>query len=355
MARLMIGSLRLSMALMLGAGSIVCWGGDEAGLNEPESASSTGGATQERMPGAEQSSSGESRAQPQDNAPKPDDEAALADAVRAGIVLKGMTKEQVTQARGAPNRKEVIPPDAELWHYHAGEVAFSDGKVSYVSLASKREAESERPRQSSASEETESNEPLSKSSAEQVAIPQIRVGDNYVYESVDPEHPDASISTRRTVTSTNGKVVLTSIMLNSKRAKPRNLHFDHEWNLVATRGVQNTGRDYSPPLKYYDFPLYPGKTWHQTTTETDIKTGAIRTHTVSGKVEQWETVSVPAGRFRGIKVILDTSLFDPSSGERINGSDISWYVPEVRRSVKSVTTGKGGSQRIIRLMSYDVR
>ncbi len=34
--------------------------------------------------------------------------------------------------------------------------------------------------------------------------------------------------------------------------------------------------------------------------------------------------------------------------------DTSWYVPEVRRSVKSDTTGKGGSERVIKLHWNDV-
>ena len=45
-----------------------------------------------------------------------------------------MTTEEVLSARGAPLRKESIPPDAELWHYAEGEVAFSQGQVTYVGL-----------------------------------------------------------------------------------------------------------------------------------------------------------------------------------------------------------------------------
>ena len=48
--------------------------------------------------------------------------------------------EQVLLARGDPVRKEMIPPDAELWYYADGEVAFSGGRVSYVSLESEPEA-----------------------------------------------------------------------------------------------------------------------------------------------------------------------------------------------------------------------
>jgi hypothetical protein len=156
------------------------------------------------------------------------------------------------------------------------------------------------------------------------------------------------------VTSTKGKVILSSINLDNKNAKARNLHFDREWNLIGTRNADNSGLDYSPPLKYFDFPLFPGKTWRQVTTETNIKTGASRSHTISGTVGQWEDVSVPAGTFRAIKIELQTELFNPGTGERIAGSDISWYVPEVRRSVKSLTTGKDGGRRVIQLVRYEL-
>jgi TPR repeat protein len=56
----------------------------------------------------------------------------IVDPLKAGPVVSGMTMEQVLSVRGAPTHKEVIPPDMELWHYPASEVAFQNGKVSYV-------------------------------------------------------------------------------------------------------------------------------------------------------------------------------------------------------------------------------
>jgi hypothetical protein len=60
--------------------------------------------------------------------------AEIADAILAGSVLKGMTMEEVMLARGEPLRTEVIPPDSALWYYADGEVAFAEGKASYVDL-----------------------------------------------------------------------------------------------------------------------------------------------------------------------------------------------------------------------------
>ncbi len=298
--------------------------------------------------------------QPEQAATADGQQAEFAEAIAAGTVLKQMSMEQVVQARGEPSQKEVIPPDAELWRYPEGEIAFSAGKVSYVSLAPKGKTPTVIPQRNDAVAPSAASEPASApdSGQPQVAAPSIAVGDTYVYESkalgAEASGPGSSLITRRTVTSSGRTVTMSSLVLRSKNAKPRNLYYDREWNLVKSRNTSGSGHDYSPALRYYDFPLYTGKTWRETTTETNIKTGAIRQHTLSGRVEGWEMVSVPAGTFRGIKVELQTELYDPSTGERIIGSDTSWYVPEVRRSVKSLMKGKAGKQRLIQLLSYEL-
>ena len=354
MSSLMIPRLTVSLALLLVAGSLLGQPaqGTEAGPSETAAPPSPSAQEGTATPG--QPAPSESPEQARRRELTAEHGAEIADAMLAGTVVKEMTMEQVLFLRGAPTRKEVIPPDAELWHYAAGEVAFSGGKVSYVSLASKVEPLPGRPRSEGKRQGAEVRGDSGQPQSGQVTVPAITVGDSYVYESKDPEKPDSSLSTRRTVTSTKGKVILSSINLDNKSAKARNLHFDREWNLIGTRNADNSGLDYSPPLKYFDFPLFPGKTWRQVTTETNIKTGASRSHTISGTVGQWEDVSVPAGTFRAIKIELQTELFDPGTGERIAGSDTSWYAPEVRRSVKSLTTGKDGGRRVIQLVRYEL-
>lgn len=352
--RLTTRLLRLGMTLILFAGSSVCWAVDGTEPGGPETSTPPSPPAQESEPAADRPAADETPEQARRRELTAQHGAKAADAILAGNVVKEMTMEQVQLARGAPARKEVIPPDAELWHYAAGEVAFSGGKVSYVSLAAKTESPPARRRDEGGTERAEIRNHAVAEPPEQVVSPTITVGDSYVYESKDPTDPKSGIRTRRTVTATKGKVILSSLNLNNKRAKARSIYFDCEWNLIATRSPDSSGRDFTPPLKYYDFPLFPGKKWQQTTTETNIKTGAIRTHTVSGTVEHWETVSVPAGTFRAIRVHLLTEVFDPSTGERISGTDTSWYVPEVRRSVKSQTTGRGGRERLIQLLRYEL-
>jgi hypothetical protein len=122
--------------------------------------------------------------------------------------------------------------------------------------------------------------------------------------------------------------------------------------------VKCSATNYSPPLKYFEFPLYPGKTWQQTSVETNIKTNSTREHTLSAIVGDWEEITVPAGTFRAIKITTQTELLDRKTGQKSTGVDVSWYVPDIRRSVKSSVTTRnfdGNQERqLIQLIKYDL-
>jgi hypothetical protein len=174
-----------------------------------------------------------------------------------------------------------------------------------------------------------------------VGPPDIKIGDTYIIDSQYPDNPNLSNRTERKVLSIDdGKIIVASKNINNMSSKPRILQFTPEWNLISSRNPDGSGFDYSPSLQYFDFPLYPGKTWKQISRETDIKTGAEREHTLSAMVGDWEDVSVPAGTFRAIKITLQTELLDRATGTRSTGTDISWYAPALRRSVKSVITSR---------------
>jgi hypothetical protein len=96
--------------------------------------------------------------------------------------------------------------------------------------------------------------------------------------------------------------------VKSKTGKARILQFTSEGNLLSSRNQDGSGFDYAPPLKYFVFPLYPGKTWQQRSRETNIQTGAVREHTLSATVGDWEDIAVPAGTFRALKITLHTEL-----------------------------------------------
>src|SRR5215510_204096 len=164
-------------------------------------------------------------------------------------------------------------------------------------------------------------------------LPNSKVGDTYIIEYLNPDNPQSRYSTERKVVAVgDGKITVASKNITSKNTKARVLQFTSEWNLISSRNPDGSGFDYAPPLKYFAFPLYPGKTWQQTSQETNMKTGAVREHRLSATVGDWEEVTVPAGTFRALKITLQTELLDRTTAQHSTGTDISWYAPDIRRS-----------------------
>jgi hypothetical protein len=161
-------------------------------------------------------------------------------------------------------------------------------------------------------------------------------GATYVMESYLTENPNAKLVVERKVISVeDGKITVSARNLKSKSRKPRILEFTKEWNLISARNTDDSASNYSPPIKYFQFPLYPGQKWHEKSVETSTGLGAIKQHSISGLVGEWEEVTVPAGTFQGIRVTTETEVTILATGERSRGTDISWYVPEVGRTVKT--------------------
>lgn len=191
-------------------------------------------------------------------------------------------------------------------------------------------------------------------------IPPVKVGDTFIIESLYPDNPKLNSTTERKVISIGkGKITVASKNIKSKTGSARTIQFTPEWNLISSRNPDGSGLDYSPPLKYFEFPLHPGKTWRQTSIEKNSKIGAVREHTLSATVGDWEDVSVPAGTFRTIKITTQTELLDRATRQKSTSTDISWYAPNVRRSVKSEVTSQnfqGNQERqLIQMIRYDLK
>jgi hypothetical protein len=57
---------------------------------------------------------------------------ANAEAILAGEIRVGMTRDAVLAARGAPSRREQVGSGEELWTYGAERVVILNGRVSYI-------------------------------------------------------------------------------------------------------------------------------------------------------------------------------------------------------------------------------
>lgn len=83
------------------------------------------------------------------------------------------------------------------------------------------------------------------------------------------------------------------------------------------------------------FPLYPGKTWsfQYTYHPQPVLDLTIRQ---SGVVEGWESVTVPAGTFRALKVVHHGNYDAAMGGTSWPGHiyETYWYAPDAKRVVK---------------------
>lgn len=177
--------------------------------------------------------------------------------------------------------------------------------------------------------------PSRQGQVEQLESPQLRVGDTYVFESRNITEPGLTYTAERKVIGVDRDTVNTTMRI-LKNGYTWHVNYDRQWNVISSRSQAGDGSDHSPPVRYFDFPLYTGKTWSASSEERNVKTGKTRIHKMRGVIGGWEEITVPAGQFRGLRVTLHTEFEDESG--LVSAEDVSWYVPEIKRSVLSRIT-----------------
>jgi hypothetical protein len=103
--------------------------------------------------------------------------------------------------------------------------------------------------------------------------------------------------------------------------------YDLDWNRV--------GGIYSPAKREYSFPLEVGKTWETKYSWSTLDQRGEITYSGAVKVLGWESITVPAGTFQALR--LESEVWWRIGGDGRTGKDLTtyWYVPEVKRFVKS--------------------
>jgi hypothetical protein len=118
--------------------------------------------------------------------------------------------------------------------------------------------------------------------------------------------------------------------------------YSPEWNLVA-----NGFNRYTPPLTYYRFSLFPGKSWRQATQVSNFGSGTSTELVAHGQVVGWEEIEVPAGKYRTLRIDLRIETSDPQDPARkFETLETHWYSPEVMRPVKVVSRTTGGEKPV---------
>lgn len=170
--------------------------------------------------------------------------------------------------------------------------------------------------------------------AAQVAAPTLKPGDTWTYRGIDNYNRLPTGTWTRAVTATGPDGI--RVAVHGADGAFDDL-FRGPGELAA--GVLNDRARgaMEPALQVAPFPLAEGKAWSQRVIRTDAATGERREMRVTGRVRGWETVKVPAGEFKALKVERTMYLGDYDSFRGITQrTETEWYAPDIRGAAKIV-------------------
>jgi len=106
---------------------------------------------------------------------------------------------------------------------------------------------------------------------------------------------------------------------------------------------------------WYRWPLEEGQTWEYLWVQPGMGETAWK-----AKVRGWETITVPAGTFRAIRIDVENSCYYQGvDGGVCRQEDIVWYSPVVRAKVRlerrTYSRAYQGSNIVEELVAYSVR
>ena len=168
----------------------------------------------------------------------------------------------------------------------------------------------------------------------QVAAPALRAGDTWTYRMVDNYNKQVAGDWTREVvgTATGGIRVETRAGGATSEAV-----FRAPGELASGVLGDRARGTMEPALQLAPFPLTEGRSWSQRVVRTDPVTKERREMLVQGRVHGWETVRVPAGEFKAIKLERTMHLGDYDAFRGITvRTETEWYAPDVRGPVKLV-------------------
>jgi hypothetical protein len=170
--------------------------------------------------------------------------------------------------------------------------------------------------------------------AAQVAAPALKAGDTWTYRGIDNYNRLPTGTWTREVTGTEASGI--RVAVRSADGSIDDL-FRAPGELAS--GVLNDRArgTMDPALQLMPFPLAEGKSWSQKVIRTDPVSNEKREMLVRGRVLGWETIKVPAGEFKAMKVERTMYLGDYDSFRGITQrTETEWYAPDIRGAAKVV-------------------
>lgn len=168
-----------------------------------------------------------------------------------------------------------------------------------------------------------------------VEQPDIRIGDTWKYRVTD-RYTNLGSTVVVEVTAVTATRIVTRSAQSSSEASLVSAaggveeEWDRNWNLLRTGD-----NVYTPNYPSLRFPLESGKRW---TGRVSFQDGDINVvEDVSAHIVGWERITVPAGSFDSVKIILGAQLRASGTGYMTDTGELKgtiWYSPLIRNVVR---------------------
>lgn len=176
--------------------------------------------------------------------------------------------------------------------------------------------------------------------------PAVKVGDTWMYNTHNGWTGNLDYVSVNTVKEISKQgIVMESASLD------RNIVFTvrrtRDFNLISIEAPHFTQRA-RPYYPNFVFPLEVGKTWKRDVELLNSKDPDKEVRAkLEGKVVGWESVTVPAGTFRALKIVVTGYYQGTTNSGSWTGriEDALWYAPEVRNAVRYEYTDTVGVER----------
>jgi hypothetical protein len=174
-----------------------------------------------------------------------------------------------------------------------------------------------------------------------VPRPEVKVGDRWSYQRVD--YDTGRVFGKYVLeVAFAGRGVIHVVKTRARKLEEGDNTFTADWNAVST-----DGRVFNPHSGLLRFPLRIGDSYSTTFDAAILKKQGSARNERQVKVIGWEEVTVPAGKFRALKIVAEGHFQRLDTRSSGNARNVIWYVPEVRRWVKMVgesrPLGRGGA------------
>lgn len=170
--------------------------------------------------------------------------------------------------------------------------------------------------------------------AADVAAPTLTAGDTWTYRHIDG-YNKLAVGTVTSIVQTSGARDIR--LVTSSTAGTTQSESTYSGPGLLASGILSARAEgkMNPPLKLTPYPLREGEKWTQHVVRSDAMSKEPRSMEIRGKVIGWETVKVPAGEFRALRIErwINLADYDAFRGPTWRW-EIEWYSPDVKGPVK---------------------